>query len=492
MAARLLNSSLKDLVGEGWIGPVYCEGCEILRRIFITVRDRNWQEIRPTQFASVIDENKRTMRLIARHTSDLVDFEWQGELNVSEDGRELRFAFKGEALRDMDVCRLGLIVLHPVESMIGSRVTASGGQIEQTLTIKSQLAPQPIIDGIPGAMTEPFTRLAVEREDWGQLLLSFDGDAFELEDQRNWGDASLKTYCTPLRNGFPRRVDAGTVVAHSVEAQFTSASTQAHVCAPGSRDALDSVRQSLPAIGRAWRGVAGDESVEDEVWDHVHIDLGAHDLATLRALVDVPRTPWIQFGLEAKDQGIPTEWLALLRECRERTCRVLLYGPGSALPSAAALVRCCAELARSVAAGTSLLAATRGYFVEFNRAVPLDAPVAGIAFPLTATVHSDDEETIMGNVATIRDIADTARHLTSRPEVVLAPLALYYPRRATCKYFPGAILVPWLKATLRHAATAGVTSITLGEDVLDAVQSTAGPRALHLLLESAGQGQPSS
>ena len=29
------------------------------------------------------------------------------------------------------------------------------------------------------------------------------GDVFEMEDQRNWTDASFKTYCTPLRQPFP-------------------------------------------------------------------------------------------------------------------------------------------------------------------------------------------------------------------------------------------------------------------------------------------------
>ena len=28
--------------------------------------------------------------------------------------------------------------------------------------------------------------------------LAFEGDIFEMEDQRNWTDASFKTYCTPL------------------------------------------------------------------------------------------------------------------------------------------------------------------------------------------------------------------------------------------------------------------------------------------------------
>ena len=97
-------------------------------------------------------------------------------------------------------------------------------------------------------MTEPFTELRIEREDLGQLLLSFDGDSFELEDQRNWGDASFKTYCTPLRKGFPRAVRRGTLIAHRVKVRFTPADRRRHPSSRSDRDAEASRRrrQSLP------------------------------------------------------------------------------------------------------------------------------------------------------------------------------------------------------------------------------------------------------
>src|SRR6185295_16382542 len=82
---------------------------------------------------------------------------------------------------------------------------------------------QPIVHGVPGAMTEPFSQLGIERESFGSLHFSFSGDLFELEDQRNWGDASYKTYCTPLRKGFPRKVASGTEIGQSVAVRFTPA-----------------------------------------------------------------------------------------------------------------------------------------------------------------------------------------------------------------------------------------------------------------------------
>jgi len=59
----------------------------------------------------------------------------------------------------MQVCRLGLIVLHPVESLIGAQLTAAGPQGEQRLIVNRTIHPQSIVNGVPGAMTEPFSQL---------------------------------------------------------------------------------------------------------------------------------------------------------------------------------------------------------------------------------------------------------------------------------------------------------------------------------------------
>src|SRR5680860_1556216 len=49
--------------------------------------------------------------------------------------------------------------------------------------------------------------------------LSFEGDIFETEDQRNWTDASFKTYSTPLSNPFPVLIKAGDLVTQKITFQ---------------------------------------------------------------------------------------------------------------------------------------------------------------------------------------------------------------------------------------------------------------------------------
>ncbi len=39
-----------------------------------------------------------------------------------------------------------------------------------------------------------------------------EGEVFEMEDQRNWTDASFKTYCRPLALPIPYRLEPSTPV----------------------------------------------------------------------------------------------------------------------------------------------------------------------------------------------------------------------------------------------------------------------------------------
>jgi len=373
----------------------------------------------------------------------------------------------------MDVCRLGLIVLHPVAAMVGANLTALTDTGQQQLAISERLAPQPIINDLPVAMTEPFRALSIDREDFGTLQLSFSGDLFELEDQRNWGDATFKTYCTPLRRGFPRKVAAGTTIEHAVEANFQPSSQS-----PTTQSRKPDRAIALPAIGRVWNP----DRPRDEArgWDHVHLDLSTIALespeaavATLQQALDAAPDSAFELAFDTKADPATTSLASLLGTNRYRIARVLLYGLGTAAPEPAALAWWNTVLNRESRRVIPVFAAVRGYFVEFNRARGDAISMAGIAFPLTATVHSDDVETLMSNVTTIRHMATSARELFGQPEIALAPLALYHPpRRESLQRLPDERVAQWLEAALSNIVTAGVTSVTLADDVLRAFKAT--------------------
>jgi hypothetical protein len=472
---------MDDLIRSNGFGPFHCQGVEILRRIFVTVRDRNWREVSPTNFNCKVNEAPQTIVVEARHASELVDFTWQGTLQVSEDGRSVCFAFEGEVQRTMEVCRLGLVVLHPVETMVGARITALGPQERQTRMVASTIAPQPIVEVMPQAMMQPFSSLTIERADVGSIELHFRGDLFEIEDQRNWGDASFKTYCTPLKVGFPRQIEKGTRIAHRFELSFAPPIKS---LAGATRTTPPVVRGAFPTIGCNSSGPSSLVSQEIR-WGHLYVDHShPDDLAALIARFD-HQPPPLEIGLQ--DHGFDdhrSASVSWMTEHRARILRLLLYGEGMSPPSAVCVATWRRALDDAGAADLPLFAATRGYFVEFNRSmVAPTGALSGLSFPLSATVHADDPCTIAENVATIRDIADTARQLAPSRKLAIVPVALYYPSSLASPRFPPEMIAPWLAATLMHAAVADVDSVTLGNDVA----SIAPASLLIRLLQCAGR-----
>ena len=54
------------------------------------------------------------------------------------------------------------------------------------------------------------------------VTVNLDGDMFEMEDQRNWADASYKTYCRPLSQPFPYTLKKGQKVRQAVTVEVVA------------------------------------------------------------------------------------------------------------------------------------------------------------------------------------------------------------------------------------------------------------------------------
>ncbi|MBT2553042.1 hypothetical protein [Arthrobacter sp. ISL-5] len=103
--------------------------------------------------------------------------------------------------------RIGLVVLHRTDDA-GRNVTITAPDQSRTeRAFPTDISPhQPFLD---------IAAMSWER-DGTALGLEFSGDIFETEDQRNWTDASFKTYSTPLSRPFPVTVRAGDRVHQGI------------------------------------------------------------------------------------------------------------------------------------------------------------------------------------------------------------------------------------------------------------------------------------
>jgi len=207
---RYQDGGLRDIR----LGPV-----EIVRRIYVAVRDRNWATVPPDYHDTQIDRRADSFRVTftARHQQGeadfgRIDFAWRAEITGSADG-VVAFKMDGLAQSTFLKNRIGFCALLPADCAGATcEVEHVDGRVESARLPEFISPAQPVP---PFAdMRALRCQIDADSDRWAEMR--FEGDVFEMEDQRNWTDASFKIYCTPLGLPFPVQVEAGTRIAQSV------------------------------------------------------------------------------------------------------------------------------------------------------------------------------------------------------------------------------------------------------------------------------------
>ena len=195
------------------IADVTHRGVTVLRAIRFVTRDHDWRTADDTVLHRTVEVRDAvpSARIRIEATSG-----YDGApvlryvLDVSIDGATVAVHATATTTTPFRRNRIGLVVLHP-PTLAGTPFTvrhAFGPPTEQVFP--TWIAPhQPATDVTGYAWTVD----GIDAE------LSLSGDGFEMEDQRNWTDASFKTYSTPLSEPFPVALDPGTVIHQSVALQ---------------------------------------------------------------------------------------------------------------------------------------------------------------------------------------------------------------------------------------------------------------------------------
>ena len=189
---------------------------EIVRRVYVAVRDHNWDTITSTISNVEINTEKNSFEINynVENIQDDINFIWKANIVGKSDG-SICFKMDGEALSTFWRNRIGFCILLPMDcAETKTQINHVDGTIEDSIFPK-YIAPQLIIDGRPSPV-EPFSNmrgLTLNMSPDLQVELNFDGDDFEMEDQRNWTDASFKIYSTPLKYPSPVEIKTGTKIS---------------------------------------------------------------------------------------------------------------------------------------------------------------------------------------------------------------------------------------------------------------------------------------
>ena len=180
--------------------------------IYFAVRDHNWNtmdsRIENEKF-SATDEDFEIAYRCSHLNGEAQLMEWTCLIRGDRNG-VITFQIEGVATADFRKNRAGFCVLHPLEVAGTTCTVVHPDETGTVLTFPVDVAPE-----------NPFKH--IQAMSWTsagmEFNIRFEGDVFETEDQRNWADASYKTFCTPLDRPFPVELRKGERVFQRITLQ---------------------------------------------------------------------------------------------------------------------------------------------------------------------------------------------------------------------------------------------------------------------------------
>lgn len=388
---------------------------ELVRRVYVGIRDHNWNTI-PGKLSDLkIDAGSDGFAITfgSSHCSGSLRFDWRATITGSGDGT-ITYAMDGTARSTFRYCRMGFCVLHPIRECAGRpyRAQTPGGPVAGDLPLL--IGPQLIENGLETPLFPSFSDLTVALEGGLEVSIEFEGDLFEMEDQRNWTDGSFKTYCTPISLGYPHNATEGeafhqkvTIKASSVPAETPA--TAATAVGDTARLALGGpLGHGLSEIGFGMASHGEDltprqvELISQLRPTHLKAELHFRDqrwLAELDRAIGAARQIATRLELAVFLDG---DVAAALEALRDRlagvpVARLLVFHESEAnwaatSPRWVELVR---QSLQDTFPGLAIGGGTNGNFAELNRAWPDTARMDVLSFTINPQVHATDERSLV-------------------------------------------------------------------------------------------------
>ncbi len=244
--SRVLSAgALSVELENGQLRYIRIGGVEVIRAIAFLVRDENWGTFTPTLENLKVDERAGGFTVTYRATckDQKRTLVYDARITGASDG-SLAFEVIADPVTDVETNRTGFIVLHPVKGIAGAPV--------KILQVDGREVTSKFPETIdPDCPFRDIRALSHEVTPGVWATCTMEGDTFEMEDQRNWSDASYKTYVRPLARPWPYTLPKGVKVEQAVR---LSISGQAVAPAAGAAQKPVEIRLGgesgkMPAIG---------------------------------------------------------------------------------------------------------------------------------------------------------------------------------------------------------------------------------------------------
>jgi hypothetical protein len=396
---------------------------ELMRAVAFIVRDEVWGTYNPEISPLEIDESPNAFRI--RYEGRCAEGAVRYHADIRGAENELIFEARLALTSNFSTNRTGFVILHPLKGCAGCPVEVEhvDGSIERAEFPNRISAYQPFFD--VRALKHQFAPGAF-------VTARLEGDTFEMEDQRNWSDASFKTYVRPIGLPWPYELKAGQQLEQRVSLTIEGQTrTEARAKAAG---------ETAVSVG----GAAGK-------MPQIGVEISAAEAAASQSSLPLLQAlgPHIVVGEISRQQGHGRSEFALYREiaeaCRaELTIEAAIPGTGEVQQEANQLAEECAAAGAEVHSLTLWAAAdlkgvlpgsvwpvqppleavwwaartafprarigggARCFFTELNRRRPLTHFDDYISFTTSPIVHAADDRSVMETLETMPAIFASA------------------------------------------------------------------------------------
>ena len=243
---RMLEAGpITAMFDNGAIRYIRYRGVEVLRGIAYLARDKDWGTYTPAIENLKIRQGKDGFAI--SYTATCKDkaqgLRYEAKIEASANGT-LVFSAVGTPLTDFLTNRTGFVVLHPLNGIVGEpvEIVHTDGKKRKSRFPKYISPGQPVFEirslkhkVVPGVTA----------------TVLMEGNKFEMEDHRNWMDASYKTYVCSLLDPWPYTLKKGQPFTQSITVTIEGKPAAKKVSKAGGGINVDvgGAKGRMPAVG---------------------------------------------------------------------------------------------------------------------------------------------------------------------------------------------------------------------------------------------------
>jgi|SRR5271166_5128267 len=415
---RLSAGKLTAELENGQLRYVKFNSVEALRAIAFLVRDQNWGTYAPEIEDLAIKESGDSFAVTYRAVcaDQRQRLAYAARITGASDG-SLAFDAVMTPETDFVTNRAGFVVLHPA-GLAGQelKVRHVDGS-EEVARFPERISPsQPVFD-IRALAHEAAPAL------WATCLM--EGDAFEMEDQRNWTDASYKTYVRPLALPWGYTLVNGSRHEQSVRLSFAGAfqPSRARPAEPATVRLGADLGTAMPPLGvalpaeeaRATLAALDSLRALKPAFLVCNVDMregrGLDELEAYRQAAEavsadvvleivVPDEEDAAASLAPVAAAVQAAGLKLESVVVSSAADLKSWQPGAARPERPAVEEIC-KAARDAFFGVKLGGGMLSTFTELNRKRPKPELVDFVTHTTCSIVHAADDRSVMETLETL-------------------------------------------------------------------------------------------